>query len=182
MDGFISGFDTDVLYLDYSRAFDRVDHEILLTKLKIYRISDKCIKWIDNFLSNRYQVVKVNGSKSYSSLVKSGVPQGTVIGPLLFVIFINDIPSPSSGSTVETFADDTKISRKIESYHDMASLQNDLEKIVSWSLGNNMKLNDKKFQLIIHRGSPPSQLLQSLPFDLQGSMYTMRDKTDLEAT
>ena len=83
----------DVILLDFSKAFDVVPHHRLLMKLYMYGITGKTHRWIEDFLGNRTQEVVVNGSKSECGMVKSGVPQGTVLGPLLFLIYINDIES-----------------------------------------------------------------------------------------
>ena len=173
LDNMVTGCHTDVIYLDYTRAFDRVDHELLLKKLHIYKLTPKCIKWLESFLTGRNQVVKVAGSKSYAAPVTSGVPQGTVLGPLLFIMFINDLPSLSNNTVVESFADDTKIAKKITNSLDTENFQNDLSKIISWSNANNMELNESKFQLITHMSYAPSVYLSSLPFDVQNPHYTL---------
>ena len=107
--------EVDVIYLDYAKAFDKVDHEILLVKLKKLGIKGKLLQWIKDFLSNnRFQTVLVNGKRSFLASVLSGVPQGSVLGPLLFLVYINDLVNNIRGSKMSSFADDTKISRSIE--------------------------------------------------------------------
>ena len=96
---------TDVVVLDFSKAFDVVPHQRLLHKLDHYGIRGTTLNWIQNFLTNITQKVVVDGSSSESARVKSGVPQGTVLGPLLFFTYINDLPSTVS-SHVRLFADD----------------------------------------------------------------------------
>ena len=106
--------EVDVIYLDYAKAFDKVDHEILLAKLRRLGVKGKLLKWIKNFLSeNRFQTVLMNGKRSFLASVLSGVPQGSVLGPLLFLVYINDLVSNIKQSKVSSFADDTKISRTI---------------------------------------------------------------------
>ena len=97
----------DVLYLDFSKAFDKVDHLITLKKLKALGISGKLGRWLQSFLTDRTQTVLVNGARSRSCHVKSGVPQGSVIGPLLFLVLIGDIDANVATSFVSSFADDT---------------------------------------------------------------------------
>ena len=103
----------EVIYLDFSRAFDKEDHLILLQKIKKLHIKGKTFNWLKNFLSHRSQIVVVDGAESRPESVISGVPQGTVLGPLLFLIMINDLPDVLKHCSVSSFADDTKISKKI---------------------------------------------------------------------
>jgi len=101
------GNQTDVIYTDFEKAFDKVPHKRLLSKLVSYGLDSKLILWIESFLCHRTQRVKVNGMLSESKSVLSGIPQGTVLGPLLFIIFINDLPDVcSSLSHIFLFADD----------------------------------------------------------------------------
>lgn len=105
--------DTDVVYLDFAKAFDKVDHNILAKKIRKHNIVDKVGRWIKEFLQNRKQIVIANDEKSDEATVISGVPQGTVLAALLFVIMIADIDSNVKDSVVRSFADDTRISREI---------------------------------------------------------------------
>ena len=100
----------DIVYLDYAKAFDSVMHSKLLAKLSCYGINKKMISLIKHFLTVRYQYVMIDGSISPTSCVISGVPQGSVLGPVLFIVFVNDICEVVPGGvTVKLFADDTKL-------------------------------------------------------------------------
>ncbi len=126
------GKPVDAIYLDFKKAFDTVPHQRLLMKLDAYGISGTMRKWIEEFLMDRRQKVVVNGQSSEWSAVKSGIPQGSVLGPTLFVLFINDLPDVV-GSTAKIFADDTKVYRDILSVDDRNVLQQDLNSLVEWS-------------------------------------------------
>ena len=103
--------------------------------------------FLNNFLSNRKQYILANGSKSGQSEVKSGVPQGTVLKPVLFLIFINDI-TDNIDSDVSLFADDTRILRTVKNHDDVELLQQDLDKFYTWQEENNMAFNGKKFEIL----------------------------------
>ena len=117
-----------VLYLDFWKAFDKVDHGISLNKLKKIRLNSKIDVWIHNFVSNRQLCVTVNGTSSEAQ-VRSGIPQGSVLGPLLFLIHISDINYEIAESTLSCFADDSRILLGIKDEEDTQMLQNDLHKL-----------------------------------------------------
>ena len=121
----------DVVYLDFQKAFDKVPHQRLILKLKAHGIGNDVIKWIEKWLTYRRQRVIVDGEISNWKSVLSGVPQGSVLGPILFLIYINDLEDDIS-SKVLKFADDTKIFRKVTNDTDKQSLQDDLDKLVKW--------------------------------------------------
>lgn len=148
LDSIKDGANADVIYLDFSKAFDKVDHIILIKKLKEVGISGSIGKWLFNFITERKQQVKVQGYLSEISDVKSGVPQGTILGPLLFLIMINDIDSDIKSSSVSMFADDTKVLKKISDINDHSLLQEDLNSLINWTEYNNMEINETKFQLV----------------------------------
>ena len=106
------GNSIDVIYFDFAKAFDSVPHQRLLFTLNSYGISGKVLQWIANFLRDRKQRVVLNGYKSSWTNVLSGVPQGSVLGPLLFLIYINDLPDCIESSSVRIFADDLKLYQK----------------------------------------------------------------------
>ena len=122
----------DAIYLDFEKAFDTVPHHRLLGKLQSYGIHGGVLKWVADYLSGRTQVVSVNGTESDVGSVLSGVPQGTVLGPLLFVIYINDMLDPISSNGL-LFADDTKVFRQICSEEDALELQSDIDKLEAWT-------------------------------------------------
>jgi hypothetical protein len=129
-----NGKQTDILVLDFSKAFDKVSHPLLLHKLHNYGIQRELNSWIQNFLSNRKQAVVLKGDKSDYVAVESGVPRGSVLGPSLFLYYINDINDIPTGlsSTIRLFADDTIACLAIKSNRDALTLQQDLDKLSNW--------------------------------------------------
>ena len=123
---------TDVILLDYAKAFDKVSHRHLLLKVEHYGIKGPTLSWISDFLHNLTQQVLLDGQCSSSSKVSSGVPQGSVLGPLLFLIFINDLPDCVSNSTTRLFADDSVVYRRISPPADSIKLQQDLDSLQEW--------------------------------------------------
>ena len=137
------GLTTDVAILDFSKAFDVIPHHRLLNKLDFYGIRSKTKQWITSFLTKRQQRVVVNGKYSNWVPVLSGVPQGTVLGPHLFLLHINDIDSGVT-STTRLFADDCLVYNSISSPKDEEQLQSDLNTMVDWSNTWGMKFNPSK--------------------------------------
>ena len=133
---------TDVLYTDFSKAFDKINHNLLLLKLQLYGFPARLTTWLSSYLSDRTQSVIFNGSISSEFSVTSGVPQGSHIGPLLFLIFINDLPSRISNSKILMFADDVKLYFSFNTAN--AILQDDLNELTSWCRTNGMTLNLSK--------------------------------------
>ena len=142
------GANADVVYLDFSKAFDKVDHEIVLKKIEQLGITGKILDWLKSFLTGRHQTVMVNGVKSDPQKVVSGVPQGSVLGPLIFLILIGDIDKDIIHSHLKSFADDTRATKSIKSLFDVTILQKELDIIYKWTHENNMELNDVKFELL----------------------------------
>ena len=141
-------FNIDIIMLDYSKAFDKINHSILLFKLKKLGIGGKIGKWIGNFLLNRTQYVTINGEQSSKSQVISGVPQGTILGPVLFLIYIADIGNNLSSSNMSSYADDSKLINTIRSWKDNRNLKIDLTKIYDWTKENLMEFNSTKFEVL----------------------------------
>ena len=125
-----------------------MDHRIVLAKAFNFGIRGKLLSWIKEFLSNRTQSVIVNGTLSSPRPVISGVPQGSVIGPLIFLILISDIDKNTLHSKIASFADDTRATNGIKCENDAVNLQEDLFHIYQWSVTNNMQFNDLKFELL----------------------------------
>ena len=146
MDIIVEGYAVDSIYLDFSKAFDKVDHDILLAKLKNLGIGGKVHSWISSFLKNRQQMVRVEGHFSEKVWVKSGVPQGSVLGPLLFLIMMLDITDGIKHGTLSSFADDTRLWMRIKNILDTNKLQEDLDALYRWSELNNMDFNSDKFE------------------------------------
>ena len=155
------GIPIDVIYLDFSKAFDKVPHQRLVNQLYNFGISGKCLSWIQNFLSNRIQMVRVNDEVSQSTDVKSGVPQGSVLGPTLFLIYISQINEDILNFT-SLFADDSKLFSYIlessEDHHTSKALQEDLNKLISWSERMQMSFNlDKCHTLHLGKNNPKNE-------------------------
>ena len=141
------GNQTDALIMDFSKAFDKVCHSLLIHKLQHYGITGEVKSWIQNFLNDRQQAVVVEGATSSFVPVESGVPQGSVLGPSLFLLYINDLPN-SLSSTTRLFADDTMVHRPIRSDHDRQALQEDLDRLAAWEQTWMMHFHPDKCQTL----------------------------------
>jgi hypothetical protein len=143
-----NGSNCDQLYLDLFKAFDKVDHSLLIKKLSAMGIKGKLGIWLGKFLLNRTQAVRVGSRISTWTNVDSGVPQGTVLGPLFFLCFIADLGGDLDfdSSMVLKFVDDTKLIKGVSTPEDVEALQVDLEKLYQWQIINNMEWNGSKFQ------------------------------------
>ena len=133
---------TDVVYLDFKKAFDSVTHNELLFKLWTFGITGNVWNWFRGYLLSRYQCVCVNHTLSSMLPVVSGVPQGSILGPLLFLIFINDLPLSVASSQLLLFADDTKCVKRNNHCEDSYALQQDLHNLASWSKYWNLHFNE----------------------------------------
>lgn len=142
------GTQVDVVYTDFSKAFDKVSHPILMHKLAHYGFAGNLLEWIGSYLKNRSFYVVVTGFQSSVFQIGSGVPQGSHLGPILFNIFINDLPCCLNYSIPFLFADDLKILREINTIVDISLLQNDIDSLTAWCHRNQMQLNAKKCHFI----------------------------------
>ena len=143
-----------VVFLDLKKAFDTVDHEILLRKLQYYGIRQSSYKWFASYLDNRTQICQINCCKSTPKSLKCGVPQGTILGPLLFLLYINDLPNCLHFSQPRMYADDTSLTFASADVHDVNDCLNyDLNKVYTWLSVNKLTLNLTKteFMLIASR-------------------------------
>lgn len=136
--------EVDAVYTDFSSAFDKVDHSLLLSKLEYNGIHGSLLNWFSSYLSRRSQILVVNGYESYPYFADSGVPQGSHLAPVLFSLFINDIIDHIHHCKYLMFADDLKIYRTINSNVDVTLIQEDLNRIEQWCHLNRMKLNVRK--------------------------------------
>jgi hypothetical protein len=140
------------VFLDLSKAFDTIDHDLLLFKLERYGFSKSALNLIANYLSNRFSIVCQSGLKSNKEIMKSGVPQGSILGPLLFIIFINDLCHIQSQSNKCLFADDSTLFIAGKNLHDLtAALESDLKLISTWLQHNRLLLNISKSNAMIFK-------------------------------
>jgi len=136
------------VYTDFEKAFDKVNHNLLIGKLKHYGINNPLLSWFNSFLKNRFQTVKYGNVYSDPISVCSGIPQGDHLSPTLFIIFINDISLAIKNSNLLLFADDAKIFKTINSKSDTMLFQADLNCFQNWCYHNDMQLNINKCAII----------------------------------
>lgn len=165
----------DIMYIDFHRAFDSVVHSKLLFKLKSYGITGGLLQWINNFLTNRFQAVKVGAQRSSLLPVISGVPQGSVLGPLLFLIYINDIANViGSNLTIKMFADDVKLYASIDDISAVNLLQDGLFSISKWASDWQLRISVKKCA-VLHLGRNNLQYDYALEGETLPSVQEIRD-------
>ena len=168
----------DIIYFDFAKAFDSVSHDLILFKLKNnFRVDGVMLKFIKSYLEGRFQQVVIGGEKSSVMPVKSGVPQGSILGPLLFVLFINDMFScVSEGTNIALYADDTKIWREIKGFSDHYIIQNDINRLYDWSIRNRMVFHPKKCKAL--SVTLQRNVLDNLPFNI--FFYKMSENIDID--
>ena len=141
---------TAVVFLDLAKAFDTIDHTILLKKLNLYGVHENTVKWFHSYLTGRQQKCEVNGTLSESSFISTGVPRGSISGPLLFLLYINDLPCCLKHSKARMYADDTNITTSASNFNDTEKLVNeDLDSIKQWLLANKLSINVTKTEYIL---------------------------------
>ena len=144
------------MFIDYKKAFDLIDHGLLLEKLKAYGVGDNELDLLRSYLSRRTQYVHINGCHSSPRTVLAGVPQGSIFVPILFLLFINDLPSSAQHSTIDIYADDTTLSLSSEVTNGLTSmssvLQQDLDDVSRWSAANKMFPNSAKKKCLLFTG------------------------------
>ena len=180
MDRLITSLENDEhvigIFLDFSKAFDTVDHVILLNKLSHYGIRGSALKWFESYLSNRKQYVTYNGISSLTKTVKCGVPQGSILGPLLFLIYINDLCSVCKHTFPILFADDTNLfssGKEIEALE--ANINSELSHISTWLKVNKLSLNIKKTHYMIF--CKRKKVSSNVKLSIDGELINEVDKT-----
>lgn len=148
LDAMDNGKFVQTLYTDFSKAFDRIDIPMLLFKLQKIGVENTLLNWIESYLSDRTQIVKFNGKFSRFIKVTSGVPQGSHLGPLLFILFINDVSSFLKHIKIITYADDMKLYMEIEKLSDVSLFQSEVDSFYQWCTKSLLQLNVKKCYIV----------------------------------
>ena len=163
-----------VVLIDFKKAFDLVDHHILLSKLELYGLNNEVLLWFNTYLTHRQQQVSNNNSKSDFETVTCGVPQGSILGPLLFLLFINDLPLYMKNVSADLYADDTTL-YDIQTSLEMIeqNLQTGLNQLHVWCRNNGMVLNSSKTKVMLVTTSQKQQRLHNTNLTLQSIDETL---------
>ena len=157
---------TGVVFLDLKKAFDTVNHNILLNKLNTFNLADQSISWFKNYLQDRFQSVKHQGETSSKLPLTCGVPQGSILGPLLFILYINDLSNYLIDSSISLYADDTALYATATTQVElMLNFRVELTIVTEWLKANRLTLNAKKTKYVIF-----------------GTKQQLKDKPDLHLT
>ena len=167
----------DVIYFDFKKAFDKVPHQRLINQLEVHGITGDLLRWLTNWLTTRQQRVVIDNDASDWKRVTSGVPQGSVLGPLLFIIYINDIDTGIS-SKISKFADDTKICHRAKTEADQDVIQEDIDKLLEWSRKSQMEFHEDKCTLL-HVGIRNSKFNYTIG---EQQLTTVQEQRDLGVT
>lgn len=174
---------TGLAFVDFRKAFDVINHELLLKKLSIYGANDISLKWFGSYLTGRKQYVRINGCCSTSKQLLQGVPQGSILGPILFLLFVNDMPLSIRDSTLDVYADDTTLS-KCSSWenvpHLTQALNQDLKRLDEWSARNKMFINSQKTKSMLVTGKRLRNLLASTSIDVSLNGSNIEHVTDFK--
>ena len=154
------------IFLDLSKAFDTVNHKILLQKLENYGIREIALSWVTSYLNNRKQFVQFNTVNSSENIIKCGIPQGSILGPLLFILYINDISNASNLLRFILFADDTNVYYSGKNTSDVSNVLNqEMERVSDWLIANQLSINFKKTNYVIFK--PRQKRLNLTNFSLK---------------
>ena len=159
--------------IDYRKAFDMIDHTLLLKKLEVYGLSTETLQWFTSYLRNRRQLVKLGDKHSNVVNVPHGIPQGCILGPLLFIVFINDLPFHVTSSTIDLYADDTTLT-SCANYSSINRLEQNLNssvaEIAKWAASNKLPINESKTKAILITGKRlPSKINYEMALTINGT-------------
>ena len=171
-----------LVFIDFKKAFDTVDYDILCEKRQIYGVQQRELSWFRSYLSNRKQFCRVNGVTSDMQDVEVGVPQGSCLGPLLFLIYINDLPLAVQGSTASMYADETSLCHQALNMTQLnGAINNDLKRLDTWLQGNKLSLNVTKTNSMLITTKQKRNVLkstnQNLQLNIRGNELDIVQKT-----
>lgn len=170
-----------MVLIDHRKAFDMIDHTPFLKKFEVYELSTETLQWFTSYLTNRRQLVKLGDKQSNVANVPHGIPQGSILGPLLFIVFINDLPFHVTSSTIDLYADDTTLT-SCASYSSIDRLEQNLNfsvaEIAEWAAFNKLPINESKTKAILITGKRlPSKINYEMALTINGTIYELGTKT-----